>query len=365
MALEASSIGLKEGRLRGTEIEVAVLTNLTQDHLDYHGDMASYWQAKKALFAEMNPKAVVINLDDAHGLALYLELRLATQSGAQHQPRPQIVAYTNGVEKIRQALAASDMASLADLAHFKVDALGKDILSADHIVLQEDGTWAFDLSWQGQRAAFELKVLGRYNVSNLLAVLGSLLALGVDWQQALSHCEELQAVNGRMQRMAREGTPTVVIDYAHTPDALTQVLTSLQEITKTQGAKLWCVMGCGGERDRSKRALMGHAAQTLADQVVLTSDNPRHENPLAIIEDIASGMTEEGAHREVDRKRAIEWALSKAAQKDWVLVAGKGHESYQEVSGVRLPFSDQEVVARALERERANRQALCTSEGRS
>ena len=165
--------------------------------------------------------------------------------------------------------------------------------------------------------------------------------------------------------MAREGTPTVVIDYAHTPDALTQVLTSLQEITKTQGAKLWCVMGCGGERDRSKRALMGHAAQTLADQVVLTSDNPRHENPLAIIEDIASGMTEEGAHREVDRKRAIEWALSKAAQKDWVLVAGKGHESYQEVSGVRLPFSDQEVVARALERERANRQALCTSEGRS
>jgi len=370
MALEASSIGLKEGRLSGTQIEVAILTNLTQDHLDYHGDMVSYWQAKKALFAEMNPKAVVINLDDAHGLALYLELRLARQSGAQMKPHPQIVAYTNGVEKIRQALAGSAMASLAGLAHVNVDSLVNDILSADHIALRDDGTWAFELSWQGQRAAFELKVLGRYNVSNFLAVLGSLLALGVDWQQALSHCEELQAVSGRMQRMAREGTPTVVIDYAHTPDALTQVLTSLQEITKTQGAKLWCVMGCGGERDRSKRGLMGHAAQTLADHVVLTSDNPRHENPLAIIEDIASGMTPERAHRQVDRQLAIEWALSNAAQKDWVLVAGKGHESYQEVSGVRLPFSDHDVVARALERERANRanrasrSPLCTSAGR-
>ena len=369
LALEASSIGLKEGRLTGTQIEVAVLTNLTQDHLDYHGDMQSYWQAKKSLFTQMQPKAVVINLDDAHGLALYLELVLAPQnppvqpsqphrphqSHQSHQFQPTIIAYT------------TDEALLPDVLQ-TLTARGLEVATAEKLMQEVVcahqlqpvgplGAWGVELAWRGEHAGFELHVLGRYNVSNALAVISTLLALGVPWADALAGCEGLQAVNGRMQRLGLEGTPNVVIDYAHTPDALTQVLSSLQEITRPQGAKLWCVMGCGGDRDRSKRALMGQAAQRWADQVVLTSDNPRSENPESIMDDIERGMSGAAVERQIDRRRAIEWAVSSAALQDWVLVAGKGHETTQEVAGVRLAFSDADVVSQVLVQERAHRQA--------
>ena len=356
LALEASSIGLKEGRLAGTHIEVAVFTNLTQDHLDYHGDMTSYWQAKKTLFTEMNPKAVVINLDDAHGWDLYFEMVAAAQSAPGHPDkttRSPIFAYTTAVDNRARVLSV-----LKDLKmpSGEVECLMSRLVTADLIRLTPEGSWDFELACASQRTPFELKVLGRYNVSNVLAVVGTLLALGIEWSDVLTQCQALDAVNGRMQRMALEGTPSIVIDYAHTPDALKQVLLTLKEMTQSQSAKLWCVMGCGGDRDRSKRALMGHAAQSFADQVVLTSDNPRHENPQAIMDDIESGMRLGSAVRQVDRKLAIEFALSSAAVEDWILVAGKGHETYQDVGGVRTAFSDQEVVAHALLQERAKRQ---------
>jgi UDP-N-acetylmuramyl tripeptide synthase len=363
LALEASSIGLKEGRLTGTQIEVAVLTNLTQDHLDYHGDMQSYWQAKKILFTQMQPKAVVINLDDAHGLALYLELVLASQNPPlqpsqphpSHPSHPTIVAYTADealLPAVLQALTARGLHVAT------AEKLMQEVVCAQRMEpVGTLGAWGFELAWRGEHTGFELHVLGRYNVSNALAVISTLLALGVPWADALAGCEGLQAVNGRMQRLGLEGTPNVVIDYAHTPDALTQVLSSLQEITRPQGAKLWCVMGCGGDRDRSKRALMGQAAQRWADQVVLTSDNPRSENPASIMDDIERGMSGAAVERQIDRRRAIEWAVSSAALQDWVLVAGKGHETTQEVAGVRLAFSDADVVAQVLVQERAHRQA--------
>ena len=366
LALEASSIGLKEGRLTGTQIEVAVLTNLTQDHLDYHGDMVSYWQAKKILFTQMQPKAVVINLDDAHGLALYLEWVLALQSPLDQpnqlnqlnqpkQPYPTIVAYTSDAALLP---AVSQALTQRGLQVATAEKLLQEVVCAHHIEhVGKLGAWGFELAWRGERASFELHVLGRYNVSNALAVISTLLALGVHWPDALAACEGLQAVNGRMQRLGLEGTPNVVVDYAHTPDALTQVLSSLKEITRPQGAKLWCVMGCGGDRDRSKRALMGQAAQRWADQVVLTSDNPRSENPVSIMDDIERGMSGAAVERQPDRRRAIEWAVSSAALQDWVLVAGKGHETTQEVAGVRLAFSDADVVAQVLVQERAHRQA--------
>jgi UDP-N-acetylmuramoyl-L-alanyl-D-glutamate--2,6-diaminopimelate ligase len=359
MALEASSIGLSEGRLGGTQIEVAVLTNLTQDHLDYHGDMNSYWQAKRTLFVQMNPKAMVINLDDAHGLGLYLELTQAAHKSPDNSSAPVIVAYTSEPVSVREALVSAGLDAekrMADIlcarnVQFKV-LEGSERLKGSE---GHQGAWVFDLAWRGHLASLELHVLGRYNVSNALAVMGTLLSLGVEWSEALAHCQELQAVSGRMQLISNAGTPNVVVDYAHTPDALSQVLSSLLEITQPQGAKLWCVMGCGGDRDRTKRGLMGRAAEALADHVVLTSDNPRHENPISIIEDIESGMLGGKSHRQIDRKLAIEWALSNAAPEDWVLVAGKGHENYQEIDGVRLPFSDQEVVANALALESEKR----------
>jgi UDP-N-acetylmuramyl-tripeptide synthetase len=355
LALEASSIGLSEGRLEGTQIEVAIFTNLTQDHLDYHPDMAAYWEAKKTLFCKMQPKAVVLNLDDENGWSLYGEMVADAQSHPQSDgAKPLIVGYTCELAQVQ-----SQASAWAELKGIPTElALGmSDVLSATELEFHAaKGAWTFMLSWRGQTAPFTLPVLGRYNVSNALAVLGTLLALGVPWQEAIQHGQALQAVRGRMQCIQKGAdTPTVVIDYAHTPDALTKVLQSLKSITRSQGAQLWCVMGCGGERDRSKRGLMGAAAQALADHVVLTSDNPRHENPLSIMDDIEQGMSTGRAHRQVDRRLAIEWAIQNAAPRDWVLVAGKGHETYQECDGVKWPFSDQEEVTLALEREHTRR----------
>ena len=193
----------------------------------------------------------------------------------------------------------------------------------------------------------QTRVVGHYNISNLLGVIATLRSLGMPLAQAVQACAHLEPVPGRMQQIAQPGQPLVAVDYAHTPDALEQALTALQPVAQERGGRLWCVFGCGGNRDATKRPLMGQAAQRRADQVLVTSDNPRGEVPAAIVQQIVAGM-QPGALVQVDRAAAIAQAIAQAAPQDVVLLAGKGHEDYQEVMGVKRPFSDMAEAQRAL-----------------
>lgn len=306
-AMEASSIGLVEGRMAGSQIHTAVFTNFTQDHLDYHGDMASYWKAKLSLFDWPGLRAAVVNLDDVKGLELLVHCR---DRG--------LACYSYSV--VRPA----------------------DVY-AENISFSNAGA-RFTLRIAGQAYAMALPLYGAYNISNVLGVIATLLSLGVAAGDAVVACSQLRAVPGRMEVLQYAGWPTAVVDYAHTPDALEKSLQALQTITQAAGAKLWVVFGCGGNRDGSKRPLMGAAAQQNADIVVLTSDNPRDEDPAAIAQAVLAGMQKMPVRVELDRAAAIAWALDQAAPQDVVLIAGKGHEDYQEVRGQKTHFSDQEEV---------------------
>ncbi|MDO9285024.1 MAG: UDP-N-acetylmuramoyl-L-alanyl-D-glutamate--2,6-diaminopimelate ligase [Aquabacterium sp.] len=312
-AIEASSIGLVEQRLAGTPIAVAQFTNFTRDHLDFHGDMAGYWAAKRALFGWPGLRAAVVNVDDDQGAALADELR----AGA-------IDLWTTSVCKPTR-LHAEDLGYL-------------------------DGGLAFTLAEGEQRVAVRSRLIGDYNAHNLLAVMGALRALGVPLQQAAAVVPQLTPVPGRMDRVpSPPGQPEVVVDYAHTPDALDKVLGALRPLATARGGALWCVFGCGGNRDASKRPLMGAIAQRGADQIVLTSDNPRHESPVAILEQIRAGMADSPAVVVIeDRRQAIAHAVGRAAANDVVLIAGKGHEDTQDIAGVKRPFSDAAVAAQVL-----------------
>lgn len=311
-AIEASSIGIVEQRLSGLAIEVALFTNFTQDHLDYHGSMADYWAAKRELFAWPGLKAAVINVDDPKGAALVSELAgkglslwtVSTQSEARL--RAGKIRYRNG------GLAFSVL--------------------------------------EGQvEAALETGLIGDYNVNNLLVVIGGLRALGVPLAEAVQAAAIVTPVPGRMQRItAAEGQPEVVVDYAHTPDALDKALSALLPLAQARGGQLCCVFGCGGDRDNSKRPLMGEIAARHAHNVVVTSDNPRGEDPQRILAQIVAGIPG-GAERalvEPDRRTAIVNAVHRASAQDVILIAGKGHEDYQEIMGIKHPFSDA-IVARA------------------
>ncbi|MEY2621303.1 MAG: hypothetical protein RIT26_1123 [Pseudomonadota bacterium] len=316
--IEASSIGLVEGRLDGTRIRLALFTNFSQDHLDYHGDMPAYWQAKLRLFDWPGLEFAIVGLDDPKGPELVAHLR------GRH-PGVQVLTYGLG--------ATAD-------------------LRAEHIRWQpaDGGQWGQRLTLRhaGQRHEMQIPWVGEHNVQNMLAVMAALLAMGHDLAHAVAACADLQAVPGRMQALAQEGAPLAVIDYAHTPDALAKALQALRPLTEVRGGRLWCVFGCGGDRDRGKRAEMGRVAGAMADQVVLTSDNPRSEDPLAIVRDIRQGLNAQSKVLvQVDRARAIALTLSQAQSADVVLIAGKGHETYQEVGADRLPFSDAEQVQRA------------------
>jgi len=315
-AIEASSIGLQERRLAGTHVAVALFTNLTLDHLDYHQDMAAYWQAKRTLFAFPGLKAAVLNIDDAHGAELAATLR--------HSPLDLWTCSTQGPAR-----------------------LGAEGLHHD------DGGLAFMLREGDAVLPLRSALIGDFNASNLLLVLGALRALGVPLQQAVHAAERLGPVPGRMQRVRIDAPaqPEVVVDYAHSPDALDKVLQTLQPLARARGGRLWCVFGCGGNRDAAKRPLMGAIATRLADHVVLTSDNPRDEAPAFILAQILSGIT---GHDEVDviedRREAISHALAEAAPADVVLLAGKGHEDTQEIAGVKREFSDLHEAREALSR---------------
>ena len=313
-AIEASSIGLVEDRLAGTRIDVALFTNFTQDHLDHHGDMAAYWQAKRALFDWPGLRAAVVNLDDAQGA------RLAAELGG------------GGVDLWTYS-ARSDARLIA-----------RDVDYAD-------AGLRFEVVEGGASVRVATALIGDYNVANLLGVIGALRSLGHALPAIANALAHLTPVPGRMQRVPFEGTgPQVVVDYAHTPDALEKALAALQPFAAERGGALVCVFGCGGNRDAGKRPLMGAIAQRLAQRVVVTSDNPRDENPAFILLQIVAGLAGSQARVKVieDRTQAIREAVRDAADADVILVAGKGHEDYQEVRGVRRPYSDLEVARAAL-----------------
>jgi len=306
--MEVSSHGLAQGRVQGMHFDVAVLTNLSRDHLDYHGDMASYAKAKAKLFGWPGLKWAVLNLDDEFGRTLYMRLQ-----GTQ-------------VQRLGYGLQGGEILA-SSLA-----------LNAQGIRMAVATPWG--------RGEIVSPLLGEFNAYNLLAVLGALLAAGVGLDAALGELARLKPVAGRMQTLVPDGPgPTVVVDYAHTPDALEKTLKALRPLA---ARRLWCVFGAGGGRDRGKRPLMGGIAAALADAVVVTSDNPRNEAPAEIIADILAGMPP-GQTAIVDRAEAIRHAVREAQAGDVVLIAGKGHEDYQEIQGVRQPFSDLAVARAALE----------------
>ena len=312
-AIEASSIGLAEHRMAGTRIRVALFTNFTQDHLDYHSGMAAYWQAKSMLFDWPGLQAAVVDIDDARGAELH--------------------------------------ATLADrlLDLWSVSITGPARLAARDISMGEGGL-RFTVAEGVHAHVLQTRVIGQYNVSNLLGVLAGLRALGVPLQHALYACAQLSPVPGRMEQIHHPGQPLVAVDYAHTPDALDKALQALRPIAQERGGQLWCVFGCGGDRDAGKRPLMGAVAQHHADRVVVTSDNPRSEDPAAILHQILQGTIAGNTVRaEPDRAAAIALAIAEAAPADVVLIAGKGHEDTQETAGVRLPFSDMAHAQTALQ----------------
>lgn len=311
-AIEASSIGIVEHRLAGTAIDTAVFTNFTQDHLDYHGSMDAYWQAKAQLFDWPGLRVAVVNVDDAQGRALAQTLA----------PRSALDVWTVGLQHPARLMAV-------DIAH---TAQGM----------------AFTVVEGQQRQPMQTALIGQYNISNLLGVLATLRGQGHSLAQAVAACASLQPVPGRMQQIAVVGQPLVAIDYAHTPDALQQALAALRPLAQARGGRLCCVFGCGGNRDARKRPLMGAAAEQGADQVLVTSDNPRLEDPQAIVADILAGMRPQTPY-ELDRAAAIAQAIAQADARDVVLLAGKGHEDYQDAQGHKRPFSDYHEAARAVQ----------------
>lgn len=316
-ALEASSIGLVEQRLAGARIDVALFTNFTRDHLDYHGTMAAYWAAKRRLFDWPGLRAASINVDDEQGAALAAEL----------QPRQAPELWT---------------VSLQRPARLRGEALRYE---ADGLVLE--------VVEGAQRVTLTTRLIGDFNASNLLVVLGGLRALGVPLADACAAASGLTPVPGRLQRVgtASARAPEVVVDYAHTPDALDKVLRALRPLAAARGGRLWCVFGCGGNRDATKRPLMGAIAARLADEVVVTSDNPRDEAPGFILSQILAGVPGRDDIAVIeDRREAIAHAVARAAPADVIVLAGKGHEHYQEIAGVKHPFSDEAEAAAALAR---------------
>jgi UDP-N-acetylmuramoyl-L-alanyl-D-glutamate--2,6-diaminopimelate ligase len=313
VAMEVSSHALDQGRVDAVHFDVAAFTNLTRDHLDYHGDMIAYGQAKAKLFAHDGLKAAVLNLDDAFGREL-------------------VAALPQGVRNVGVSSRGQPRA----------------VLHVDRLQFDASGI-GFDLVVGERRYSVRSPLLGRVNVDNLLTVAGILLALDVPMAEIADVLPQLQPIPGRMGRLGGEqGLPLVVVDYAHTPDALERALSSLRTHAK---ARLICVFGCGGDRDRGKRAQMAEIAETAADTVIVTDDNPRNEDGDAIVAGIMAGFREPWSVTvERDRARAIALAVTGAGPDDIVLIAGKGHESYQEIAGVRYAFDDAAVAAQVLER---------------
>lgn len=312
-AMEVSSHGLVQGRVKALDFSASIFTNLSRDHLDYHGDMASYACAKKTLFTEHQAGVAVINADDVVGRAWLGEL-------------PQAVAVAS-----EQALIAAHPGPALWLEQVSYTTQGVSVV--------------FDSTWGAGELTAPL--VGSFNVSNLMLALATLLATGHPLAQLIATAPQLQAVIGRMEVFQTPDKPMMVVDYAHTPDALEKALQALRVHCR---GKLWCIFGCGGDRDAGKRPLMAAVAERLADRMILTDDNPRSESPAAIVADMLAGLAHPAQARvEHDRARACEWAFTQAGADDIVLVAGKGHEDYQVQADRTIHYSDRETVAALLE----------------
>ncbi|MBP7942529.1 MAG: UDP-N-acetylmuramoyl-L-alanyl-D-glutamate--2,6-diaminopimelate ligase, partial [Psychrobacter sp.] len=320
LALEASSHGLDQQRLQGMPVSVAIYTNLSRDHLDYHADMAEYAAAKAKLFDKAHfPELThaIINIDDEHAQIM---LDTAHASGLT------VWSYSLDPAKSATFVAADIKPSLQGVEiALRTDFKNKETKSINIIS----------------------PLLGRFNVANLLAAIAAAVALGISLERIADVIPQLQGAVGRMQRVP-SANGCFIVDYAHTPDALSQVLASLKTHCKGQ---LWAVFGCGGDRDAGKRPLMAQAGLAGADKVVLTADNPRTEDPNLILQDMQAGMTSEQyqrTHIEPARQTAIEYAVKQAAPADIVVIAGKGHETYQEINHVRYDFDDSVILQHAL-----------------
>lgn len=310
-ALEVSSHALSQGRVDGVRFDAALFTNLTRDHLDYHGNMRDYFESKARLFTECAPRNRIINLDSEYGL------QLADRCGQE------VVTVSTNFDRV---------------------ANGRPYVFVRSVVATPRGSdVTFTSAWGDGR--FTLAMPGDFNVANAALVLALMLRKGVDLAAACDCMSLLQAPPGRMERVPGEG-PVVYVDYAHTPNALEVALRALRAHTR---GKLWCVFGCGGDRDRGKRPQMGRTAERMADRVVLTSDNPRSENPQQIIDDILDGFSKPEAATVIeDRAAAIAWAMAQAGAGDIVLIAGKGHEAYQQIGSEMRVFSDRAVAQSVL-----------------
>ncbi len=316
VAMEVSSHGLEEYRVTGVEFDIAVFTNLSRDHLDYHQTMENYAESKRRLFSDYLIRKAVINLDDEFGRELIKEF----------QNKIELVGYT-----------------LKSISQNQLPVVSANIVSnnASGITLDVNSPWG--------EGTLHSDLIGQFNASNLLASLSALCLSAMPFAEALSALSKCSSVPGRMESFRQEGKPVVIIDYAHTPDALEQVLMDLQS---QFSGKLVCVFGCGGDRDQGKRAEMGGIAETLVDHIFLTNDNPRYESAEAIIEDIISGIKDHSHFtKELDRRNAIMAAIDSVSSSDVVLIAGKGHEDYQEIAGVRHPFSDRLIVQEILNQQ--------------
>jgi UDP-N-acetylmuramoyl-L-alanyl-D-glutamate--2,6-diaminopimelate ligase len=315
-AIEASSIGLVDHRLAAVPVTVALLTNFTRDHLDFHGSMAAYWAAKRELFDWPGLRAAVINIDDAAGARLADDLSHSGRS---------IDLWTTSLRRPARLTAG---------AH-SITAQGMSL----------------ELTEGDNRLLVRCDLVGEFNAANLLGVVAALRALGISLSDAAMVLPQLTPVPGRLQRVASaDDAPLVFVDYAHTPDALEKALQALSTTTLLRGGRLWCVFGCGGNRDATKRPLMGAVARGAADELVLTSDNPRQESPALILAQIGAGISASSGVAVIeDRRVAIRHAIGSAANADVILIAGKGHEDYQDIAGVKRPFSDLVEAAQALQ----------------
>lgn len=305
VAMEVSSHALAQHRVDGVEFDIAVFTNFTQDHLDYHGTLKNYLDAKLRLFESFSLQHAVINLDDP-----------VSEQVVEIQ-RPGVNIVTFGID---------NRAALVNANHVKIDIEG---ISANLMTPWGDGK-------------LQCQLLGRFNLSNVLAAIASVCLMGFDFSDVLAAAKKLEPVKGRMQIMTTAKSSHIIIDYAHTPDALEKALYTVKEFSR---GRVITVFGCGGDRDKTKRPLMAKAAEFYSDLIILTDDNPRHESPIDIMNDIVSGLSDQARYRIIhDREHAIREAMHLAHAGDCILIAGKGHENYQIIKGERLSFDDAVVV---------------------
>ncbi len=315
VAMEVSSHSIDQGRVNAIPFEIGIFTNLTRDHLDYHGDMETYGAVKKRLFDNTLLKYAVINADDEFGLSLIRSLK-----------KGDVLAYSVQPKKAKVSVP---------------------LIFAENVRLSADGIRAQIYSPWGE-GVLNGKLMGQFNLSNALAVLGTLCLMKIPFDVALEALSFLTPVSGRMETLGGGQFPTVVIDYAHTPDALQKVLMALRNHCS---GKLYCLFGCGGDRDKGKRPIMGQIAKSHADEVVITDDNPRTENPISIVNDILKGFSNmQAVTIQHDRSKAIQYIIQCAKPGDYVLIAGKGAELFQQIGDKKIPFSDIQVAKECLRR---------------